>query len=285
MPRFSDFTKSHRAGVLLLIYIVVSFILLIFFGQRAIIRPQQAGQAIFSVFQHGISSVGKFFSNTVNSIQELKVLKTEIKELQTKVSDYEIISRDIDALRQENERLREQLELSGKLEYSNISAEIIGKDPSNYFTTLTINKGLKNGIRENMPVIAFMDGYTGLIGKVVEAGYLTSMIRPIFDQASFVAARFQGSRYDGLVEGTGSSGKNLIMRYVNILARDNIKYNDNIVTSGYNSIYPSGIIIGSLKKIIPEQSQTSLLLEIEPVIDFSRLEYVYVLDGGLIETE
>lgn len=285
MPRFNEFTKSHRAGVLLLIYIAVSLVMLFFFGQGAIIRPQQAGQAIFSVFQHGISSIGKFFSNTVNSIQELKVLKSEIKELQSRVSDYEIISRDFDALKYENERLRSQLELSENLDYSNISAEIIGKDPSSYFTTLTINKGLKHGIRENMPVIAFSDGFSGLVGKVVEAGYLTAMIRPVFDQASFLAARFQGSRYDGLVEGTGSSGKNLVMRYVNILARENIKYNDYVVTSGYNSIYPSGIIIGSLKKIIPEQSRTSLLLEIEPIVDFSRLEYVYVLDGGLLEQE
>lgn len=285
MPGFTNFARKHRTGLILVVYILVSLILLTFFGNNARIKPQKAGQAVFSVFQHGITAIGGFFSNTINSINELKQARQELRELHNKVSEYEIMNRDIDQLRQENERLRKQLDLADQQEYSNIPAMIIGKDPSNFYTTITINKGLKHGIRNNMPVIAFHDGFSGLVGKVVNTGFLTAMVRPVFDQASFVAARFQSTRYDGLVEGTGSPTKNLLMRYVNILSREHIQYNDFVVTSGYNSIYPSGIVIGKLKKILPEKWQTSLLLEIEPIINFSTLEFVYVLDGGIVEEE
>ena len=285
MSKFRNFTKKNRTGLFLILYIVISLILLTFFGSGAKIRPQEAGQAVFSVFQHGISAIGKVISNTVNSIGELKELRSDYKELQKKVAEFENIGRSLEELEKENRILREKLDISENIVYKNIPAQIIGKDPSNFFTALTINKGLKHGIRINMPVIAIEDNKTILVGKIIEAGYLTSMIRPLFDLSSYVAARFQDSRYDGLIEGTGTPAKNLLMRYVNILAKDKIKYNDLLITTGYNDIYPEGIIIGRLKKIIPQQWESSLLIEVESAVNFSVLEYVFVLNGGLIEQE
>jgi rod shape-determining protein MreC len=67
------------------------------------------------------------------------------------------------------------------------------------------------------------------------------------------------------------------MRYVKKRARDEIRSGNIAVTSGLRSIYPGEIPIGEVIKIEAPEWQPSLIVEIEPVIDFSRLEYVFVL--------
>jgi rod shape-determining protein MreC len=92
-----------------------------------------------------------------------------------------------------------------------------------------------------------------------------------------VGARLLTSHYEGLVNGSGD--ESVTMKYVKRYARSNIRYGDIVVTSGMKSLYPSGIFIGAVKAIHAREYDTSLELELEPVIDFSRLEYVFVLKG------
>lgn len=285
MPRFGEFTRRHKTGVILILFVLISLILMSVSGTNSKLHPERAGKAVFSIFQNGFSAIGKFFKNTVNSIQELKKLKDQYESLKEKLLEYEIQNKDFEEVKRENEALRTQISLIEQLEYSYIPAEIIAKDPSNLYTSFTINKGLHHGLRKDMAVIAFSEGFTGLVGKIIKADFITATVRPVYDQSSFVSGRFKKSRYDGLIEGTGSSTKNLIMRYVHIKATDKIKHSDLVVTAGYSEIYPKGIIIGTLQKILPEEWQTTLILEIDPIIDFGTLEYVYVLDGSSNEQE
>ena len=128
-----------------------------------------------------------------------------------------------------------------------------------------------------MPVIAFQQGFQGLVGKVFEAGPISAKVMPVTDTACFVASRMKDSRYEGLVSGAGIGKENLVMTYVQKRAKDEIQFGDLVITSGMGSIYPKGIFIGRVKKISAPEWKTSLELELEPIIDFSRLEYVVVL--------
>jgi rod shape-determining protein MreC len=205
--------------------------------------------------------------------------------MQERLNQYRRMERNIVELKMENQQLRKQLGFSQKIGYKHIPAEIIGKDPGNYFNTIMINKGKRDGVKENMPVIAFQEGFQGLIGKVVAVGLCCSEVLPIFDQSCYVAARLQSSRYEGLVSGKTGSASRIIMRYVKKRARSDIKYGDLIITSGMNSIYPKGIYIGRVREIGGKEYETTLELEIEPIIDFSRLEYVFVLQKEEQEEE
>jgi rod shape-determining protein MreC len=102
------------------------------------------------------------------------------------------------------------------------------------------------------------------------------MVIPISDPGNHVAARLLRSRYEGLVSG-GGGGTNLIMRYVDDRARESIRFEDEIVTSGMNSIYPAGIPIGRVDTIQSKAYETTLELTLQPIIDFERLEYVFVI--------
>ena len=111
-------------------------------------------------------------------------------------------------------RLKEQLGFSVSLEERNIPAQIISRDLDNAFSYLTIDKGSVNGIKKNMPVIAFQNGNHGLVGKVIQVGTFTSQIMPIYNTNNIVSARIQNTRDLGLVNGLGSQDQSLMLQYI-----------------------------------------------------------------------
>jgi len=274
----SSFLKKHRSITLFLVLMIFSLASLGFSSRTLSFRPAEWGFAVVSVVQRGFSRVGEFFSGTVSSISELKKLKTAYGELQTRMSDYENLQSDLQKIREENMRLKGELSLLQDVTYSYIPAEVIAKDPVNLFDAIVINKGSVHGIMKNQAVVAFNNGSEGLVGRVIEVGPLSSKIMPLYDKNNFVAARMMTSRYEGLVHGLGGNDNLLGMDYVKKRARREIQYGDLVVTSGLNSFYPKNLYIGRLVTINSREWETSLTLELEPIIDFSRLEYVYVLD-------
>jgi rod shape-determining protein MreC len=141
-----------------------------------------------------------------------------------------------------------------------------------------INKGTVHGIKNNMPVIAFQNGMQALVGKVIQTAHLESLVMPLYDQRCFVSSRLARERYEGIVGGQGSPAFPLLMRSLTKRAREYVNIGDIIVTSGMGGVYPSDIIIGRVSKILFPEYETSLELEIESAIDFSRLEYVFVIE-------
>lgn len=281
MSGFLQFLKKYKEITTLIFLIIISVLSLGLSTEKRIIGPKEAGFTFFSVFQTGINGIGNFVSNTINSINELSELKVEYEQLQDKITEYEEIEKNIVELKNENKYLREQLGFSATSPYKNIPAEVIGKDPGNAFNSIIINKGSSSGIERDMPVVALQDGYHGLVGKISEVGQFSSIIVPIYNESAYVSSRLQDSRYEGLISGSGFSDSILKMEYVKKIGREKIKYGDFVITSGMKSIYPKGIYIGRVTAIEGKEWDTSLLLEIEPIVDFTRLEYVFVLKRGV----
>jgi rod shape-determining protein MreC len=84
------------------------------------------------------------------------------------------------------------------------------------------------------------------------------------------------SRYEGLAMGSGSDELPLVVQYVKKRAREEIQFGDLVITSGLQSLYPPGIKVGRVSKFGFLIILTSMELEIEPIIDFSRLEFVFI---------
>ena len=162
-------------------------------------------------------------------------------------------------------------------EYKNHPAQIIGRDPNNQYSTLTINKGSRHGIRKNMPVIAVQNGLVGLVGKVLQVGHTTSLVMPIYDYESNVSARIQDTRDVGLVSGLGWEDRPLSMKYIKKRVLPDLQYGDLIVTSGENENFMKDIPIGYINTITVQDYDSSLNIELTPVVDFGRLEQVFVL--------
>lgn len=248
--------------------------------------PESLGLSIFGFFQRGFSAVGIFVSDSIASITELQRLRDNYRELTAKLERYTNMERGIAELREENKRLKEQLGFSQEIPYQRIAARIVAKDPENLYSTITIDKGFSEGIRKNMPVIALQDGMEGLVGRVIEVGRGTSKIVPLYDSKSFVAARFSGgSRTEGLVGGQGAPDDPLVMRFVKKRMKDEIQFGDLVVTTGYESIYPAEISVGRVKKVRVLDYLTSIDIELDPVLDFSRIEYVFIIRPKTVDSE
>jgi rod shape-determining protein MreC len=276
MRGFKRFIREHRPAALFTTLVLSSIVMLFFSSGSVVVRPQDLGHGVFALAQKAVASVGNFFSRTVNAVGELRKLKDEHEKSLEKLRQYENMEVAFSELEHENRLLKELLGFSEQLTYAHVPAEVIAKDPENFYSTITISKGSRDGIAPGMPVVAFRDGMQGLVGKVVRAGYSTSLVMPIYDNSCYVAARLLASRYEGLLSGTGTPD-GIVMRYVKKIAKSDIMYDDFIVTSGLNSLYPKGIYIGKVKAIRAKDYDTSLELAVEPVVDFSRLEHVFVL--------
>jgi rod shape-determining protein MreC len=274
--------EKQKKGLGADFYVFVTLILVsfsaIFFSSRNVLgNVKNLGLTMFSGLRGGIYEASSAISRTVLSIKELASLRREYTELTERIARYEQLERSSAEIRQENNRLREQLGFSQDLRYQHIPAVLIGRDPNNLFSAFVINKGFHAGVSANMPVIAYHNGTQGLVGKVVNAGAFESLVMPLYDERCFVSSRLSESRYEGIVEGRGIPEAPLLMRYIRKRARDEISIGDMVVSSGIGGIYPSGINIGRVNRVIFEEDDLSMEVELEPSIDFSRLEYVFVI--------
>ncbi len=273
-PRKKSFADAYVFAAL----VIASFSLLLLSTRSFIVDFRDLGLSAFTGIRGGIHGLSSGVSRTFLSIKELADLRRDYAELLGRMERYEQLERDSAEIRQENIRLREQLDFSQSLRYRHISAEVIGRDPDNLFSAFVVNKGSRDGIKRNMPVIAYQGGVQGLVGKVVQVGRRESLVMPVYDSFSFVSARMADSRYEGIVAGLGSADRPLLLRYIKKRAREELNFGDVVVTSGLGGVYPKGLSIGRVSKILFQDYETSLEVELESSIDFSRLEYVFIME-------
>jgi rod shape-determining protein MreC len=277
---FEGFIVRHKRGVTLSVLVLVSLLGILISNRAIVIQPKQVGLSVVAFFQKGFSGIFRWFADTAGSIRQLRQAREELSSTRQKLLSIDQTNREIVQLRRENQLLREQLGFTEMLPVDRIAAEVIAEDHDNLFSTITINKGSRHGVMKDMPVVAFQQDLEGLVGKVVAVGPGSSQILPLYDPQCEVSARLERSRFEGLLSGQGKDRQNLLVRYVKKLAKDQIEYGDMVVTAGLGGLYPKGINIGRVRDWKAETYETSLELQVEPIIDFSRLEYVFILKPG-----
>lgn len=278
------FVRRHAQGLTFAGLVAACLIMLAASSERAGLRPKEIGLSVAAVFQSAVHGVGRWVTGTVDAVGQLRHLRSELDELRAQIASYERSLVDVNELQLENANLREQLGLTRAFPYPQIPAEVIAVDPAGG-TTIVIDKGSRHGVERGMAVVAFQNGTRGLVGRVVAAGAGASSVMPIYDAGSYVSGRLQGSRYEGIVQGRGLIGGTLLMSLVPKAARAEIAFGDLVLTSGLGGAYPKGLHIGRVDEVVPRRYEESLELVVEPIIDFSRLEYVFVLKTAELDTE
>lgn len=239
--------------------------------------PERIGLSVLSFFQRGFDYAGSFVSETINSISTLRKLEESHSQLLKRVETLGNLEHTYADIKRENERLKEQLGYLSEAPYRSVSAKIIARDPENLYSTFILNKGTLDGITKNLAVVAYQDGVEGLVGRVIEVARTSCIVSPIYDSFAYVAVRLERSRYDGLAIGSGNAENPLVIRYIKKRAKEEIQYGDMVVTSGMQSLYPAGISVGRVNKLRDLDYLTSLELEMNPTIDFGRIEYVFII--------
>lgn len=272
---------SFRFGLsefLLILFIAFSGIMLALHSGGFVINFQRVGFTVLSSMQNGASAAARGLGDAFNAVHELSRIREENKELMERLKNYEILQRNNSDIKKENERLKEQLDFSLSLREKNYPAKIISRSPDTLYSAFTINKGSRQGIKKNMPVLAIQGGIIGLVGKVVTVGAFSSLVMPIYDSKCSVSVRIQNTRDIGLLTGQGSADAPLNMSYIKKRVIDELNIGDLIVTSGESENFMGDIPIGSISEIKVLDYDSSLSIKVLPVIDFSRLEMVIVSD-------
>lgn len=224
--------------------------------------------------QRIISFTAERIGGIFDYFKDVKLTKAENEELLRRVSELEKENRELERLKKENQELRDALNFLDEMEsYEPIGCTIIAKDPGNWFEVFTINRGSKDGIEINAPVITAY----GLVGRISDVDLFTAKVTTIIDMDSTVAARVSRSRDIMIVRGDATLKNRGLCRMDYISPDVDIMPGDLIETSGLGGIYPKGIIIGQVKEIIRNEGQFDSYAIISPIVDFKRLEEVIVL--------
>lgn len=270
--------KLRLPEMVLVVFILFSGLSLGFSSGSFILNVKQIGFTIVSSIEKSANYVYTSISNTFNAVSELKQLRSDYNDLLVKLENYEEMQRSNAEIRKENQRLKEQLDFSISLDEKNIPAQIISRDLDSAYSYITINKGSVNGIKKGMPVIAFQNGNNGLVGRVVLVGTFTSQVMPVYNVDNMVSARILNTRDLGIVNGMGSDDSALTLKYIRKRVVNDLNYGDIVVTSGENDNYMKDIPIGTISKISILDYESSLSIELTPVIDFAKLENVIVVN-------
>lgn len=212
---------------------------------------------------NSIASYVKGFLSYRSLIEENKRIKREVGLLTAQLIELKEAS-------QENERLRGLLSFKKRIVFASIPALVIGRDSSSWGSTLLINKGKKDGLEVNMPVISLK----GIVGKTIEVGPSLTKVILITSSDFRIGAIVQRTREEGLVYGTVD--KNVcVMKYLSW--ESEVGVGDLVVSSGLGKIYSKGILIGKVTGVSLDPSQVYKNADIEPAVNFSQLEEVLVI--------
>lgn len=263
---------------ILVLYILFSGIMLTFSSGSFVLNFKQLGFSTLGAIERGVHGIVYGIGSSFSAVRELAQLRKGYEILTKQLADYEQMRRSNAEIKKENERLKEQLGFSTSLEEKNYPARIISRDSDNLYAAITIDKGSLVGIKKNMPVIAYQSGNSGLVGKVIQVGAFTSQVMPVYNLNCTVSCRIQNTRDIGLVSGNGNQDEPLKMSYVRKRVLEELHYGDVVVTSGENNNYMKDIAVGTISKISVIDYNSLLDIELTPIIDFSRLENVVVVN-------
>ena len=200
---------------------------------------------------------------------DLRALREENQRLQQESA---ILHRRISQLEEyalETQRLQGLLAMRETSRANYLAARIVGKDATNWFKTLLIDRGSQAGLRRNLPVVA----PDGLVGRVIEVTPYTAKVQLITDPVSASGGLLQRTRVTGIV--SGNLGAGLKVRYLPLLA--DVAVGDEVVTSGMGGVFPKGIPVGRIVAV--ERKSGALFQEavLQPKVDLGRLEEVLIL--------
>lgn len=170
--------------------------------------------------------------------------------------------------RLENQRLKRLLDFAEQQQVKGIAARIIGADASNWFSTVTIDKGSNHGVAEGMAVV----NDQGVVGRIVRISARSSRVLLVTDASSAIASLVERSRTRGVSRGTGAG---LTLDYVAL--PEDVARGDQIVTSGVGGIFPGGLLVGSVTEVQRGGFGMFLTIEVQPAVDFARIEEVLVV--------
>lgn len=263
--------KIQNSKILPIILILAIILLLIFLNIKDLLdAPKNVFHTISLPFLKTGQWIGNKTSNILSFFVTMDQLAKENKFLKDENLELILANSRLRELGLENEVLREQLEIPLSKQKSVVLANIIGRYRPGEEYSFLIDRGANDGLAVNQPVIAG-GGY--LVGRLIEVSKNTAKVLLLIDSNSIVNVRVQRTRASGVVK--GEHGLSLVMEM--IPQEHKIKQDELVITSGLDGIFPKGLVIGQIEKIISPETEVFQKARLKPLVDFNKLEMVFVI--------
>lgn len=275
--------KKNKQNVKLVILLIVLLVAILLGLSVNSLKEDKELNFIEKVFKDSVNYVVKivyapinFIDDKITYMKETKDLYKKYTALKEKVEKTETYYAQIEELQKEVTELKSALELNNTLsEYTYKNATIINRNVGYWYNNVTIDKGSKNGIEVGDCVIVSK----GLIGKVSSVSNFTSTVKlftsdEITNKIS-VKVKTSDKHYYGLFIGYDKD-KN-VYKIEGIDSTVNIKEGDMVTTTGMTGYFPSGILIGYVKSVVPDEYDLTSIVEVTPSVDYNDISTVTVL--------
>ena len=223
---------------------------------------------IFSEVQRGVSSGVNSVRHFWGGYVGLRQTQIENEELKRQLAEAQVALQAQRALADRARGLEKLLELKDRISLQTTAAEIIGAAATPDFRTVTIDKGTRDGLRQDMAIIS----PAGVVGRVVVPSARSAKVQLLIDRNAAAGALIERSRAQGVVVGAGD--ERLRLEYVSEAA--DIVTGDIVVTSGIDGIYPKGFVIGRVDSV-EKSGPAYKRITVKPAVDFSSIEEVLVV--------
>lgn len=218
--------KTSIVGIIITIIILIILVFISNMNVQNLSYIENAVSTIVMPIQNGLTYLKNKITGNDTFFTNISKLQEENEQLKKKNSELETSLREFEIVKSENATLKEYLNLTEKYsDYTTKAAYIISKDISNYSNIFVINVGKKDGIENNMTVIAEQ----GLVGYVISTTDNTAKVQTIIDTASTVSATMSSSRDNIICKGTLEQNGMLKATYIPTTA--NLVQGDQIETS------------------------------------------------------
>ncbi|HEY1809632.1 MAG TPA: rod shape-determining protein MreC [Acidobacteriaceae bacterium] len=211
---------------------------------------------------HGIRSTWMNYVDLIHVRQQNRGLKSQLDSLRL---EEESLAEDA----RQGQRLQALLGFREKYIYKTVAAQIIGSSGTEQSKVLLIDKGSRDGLKPDMPVIT----PDGIVGKTRDVFAHTSQVLEISDPTSGAGVILEKTRIRGVLRGDSWGHPEI----VNISPDERIQKGDTVVTSGGDAIYPRGLAVGTVQKVVPDPDGTLVNVMIRPAANLARLEEVLII--------
>lgn len=268
---------EHKLAMFLIIATVVTIVIISVFSnaERETSFVENAGGGVITTAQSGASKTGNWFLSIANYFGSIKALREENEMLKNENTNLQKEIRDMQGLEDENIELRTMVKLMKQQpNLTLVAATVSAKDPSNWYSTFTINRGSDDGIKVNQPIV---NANRELVGQVSRVGDDFAEVITVLDTRSSIGVMIERSKEIGILEGNSELRFSEKCR-LNYIARDtDIKTGDFVETSGLGGVFPKGLVIGKITDVYDENATMSKVAIVEPLADISKVNEVFVI--------
>jgi len=241
-------------------------------GATFILRDAVTGlltpmQKLFNYTAEAMDGFAAYFYRFDELVEENNQLREEVAELRTQI--YE-----------NTEREEMYAWMAGFLEmkrvhqdFQMLAASVTGRESGNYSRVLTLDVGTADGVEVNMPVVTS----EGVVGRITEVGRNWSRVTTILESGTLIGAYMERTDEVAVAEGVFALSGDGRLRLNYVRADSSAQVGDRVLSSGYGSVYPRGLVIGYIDSMEVDPYTRGMAVTVQCAVDYAELSRVMIL--------